>query len=154
MTMNQDQSVTATFAKVPVIGGPPGVHPGDLFCGVQHRGVCAGLKIKTEFGGPGNAAWQFAAYNPPPGRTVAQSDGFSAIDNIVASKVVVLGVIKRKVTKAGRVTIVFKLPPGARTKRLYKEVLKLRLKTIRVKLTFTTSSGQRRIVTKNIALKR
>jgi len=151
--MSQDRSVTATFATVPVVGGPPGVHPGDLFCGVQHRGVCAGLKIKTEFGSPGNAVWQFAAYNPP-GRSVAHSDVFSAIDTIVASKVVVLGTIKRKVTKAGRVTIVFKLQPGARTKRLYKEVLKLKLKTIRVTLTFTTSSGQRRIVTKNIALKR
>jgi hypothetical protein len=144
VTMTQDRAVTATFDTVPVIGGPPGVHPGDLFCGVQHRGLCVGLKIKTEFSGPGNAVWQFAAYNPPPRHLSARS---------AAAKVVVLGTIKRKITNAGRVTIVFKLKPGTRTRKLYKQVLKLRLKAIRVRLTFTTASGRQVTTTKNVTLK-
>jgi hypothetical protein len=131
--MSADQSVTATFDLIPVVQAPPSVPVGDLFCGVQHRGRCRGIKIKTLFTGPGNAVWQFAAYNPSPGHASATA---------AASKVVVLGTITRRITKAGQVAIVFKLKPGARTQKLYQRVVKLRLKAIRVQLTFTTPSGQ------------
>ena len=39
------------------------------FCGRQHRGKCKGIKVKGEFGGPGNASWVFDAYNPTPGKS-------------------------------------------------------------------------------------
>jgi hypothetical protein len=145
VTMDQARSVTATFDLVPVESGPPSVPPGGLFCGVQHRGKCNGIKIKTEFSGPGNAVWQFAAYNPSPGHSRAQG---------AASKVVVLGTVKKTITKAGTVTIVFKLKPGAKTKKLYKKVVKLKLKAIRVTLTFTTASGQTVKTTTSVKLKR
>jgi hypothetical protein len=145
VTMDQARSVTATFDAVPVESGPPSVPPGGLFCGVQHRGKCNGIKIKTEFSGPGNAVWQFAAYNPSPGHSRAKG---------AASKVVVLGTVKKTITKAGTVTIVFKLKPGAKTKKLYKKVVKLKLKAIRVTLTFTTASGQTVKTTTSVKLKR
>jgi hypothetical protein len=143
VTMSADQSVTATFASVPVVG-PPSVG-GGLFCGAQHRGRCVGLKIKTFFPGPGNAVWQFAAYNPAPGQTARATTA--------ASKVVALGKISRKITHAGSVTIVFKLKRGARTNRLYRKVLKLKLRTIKVTLTFTTTSGVRLVSITNVRLK-
>jgi hypothetical protein len=147
LTINADKTVTATFglAPPPVIDVPPSIGAGRLFCGVQHRGKCRGLKIKTDFSGPGNAVWQFAAYNPSPGHSSAES---------AKRKRVGLGTIKRTITQAGHVTIVFKLKPGAHTRRLYQQVVKLRLRTIRVTLTFTTSSGRRVIQTTNMRLKR
>jgi hypothetical protein len=145
VTMDQARAVTATFDAVPTQSVPPSVPVSGLFCGVQHRGKCNGIKIKTVFTGPGNAVWQFAAYNPSPGHARA---------NGAASKIVVLGSIKRTITKAGTVTIVFKLKAGAKTKKLYKKVVKNKLKSIRVTLTFTTPSGQRITTTTRIKLKR
>jgi hypothetical protein len=148
VTMSQARSVTATFNLVPlvppVIGVPPSVPASGLFCGVQHRGKCNGIKIKTEFSGPGNAVWQFGAYNPNPGRSSSRA---------AAAKLLSLGQVKRRITKAGRVTIVFKLKPGARTRRLYRQAVKRKLTGLRVKLVFTTDSGQRQVKTKNIKLK-
>ena len=95
--------------------------------------------------GPGNAVWQFAAYNPSPGHSRAHG---------AASKVVVLGTVKKTITKAGTVTIIFKLKPGAKTKKLYKKVVKLKLKAIRVTLTFTTASGQTVTTITSVKLKR
>jgi hypothetical protein len=143
--MDQARSVTAMFDAVPTQSGPPSVPVSGLFCGVQHRGKCKGIKIKTLFTGPGNAVWQFAAYNPSPGHSRARG---------AASGVVVLGTVKRNIPKAGTVTIVFKLKPGAKTRKLYKKVVKRKLKTIRVTLTFTTPSGQRITTTTNVRLKR
>lgn len=142
VTMSQARSVTATFTLVPpVLGVPPSVPASGLFCGVQHRGKCKGIKVKTAFTGPGNAVWQFGAYNPNPGRSQA-----------AAVKLLNLGQVKRRITKAGTVTVIFKLKPGARTKRLYRQALKRKVNKLRIKVTFTTPSGQRVVKTKNIKL--
>jgi hypothetical protein len=45
------------------------------------------------------------------------------------------------------------LKPGARTNRLYRKAVKGKMKALRIKLTFTTPSGQRVTRTKNIKLK-
>jgi hypothetical protein len=146
VTMSQARSVTATFNVLvaPPIVVPPSVPASGLFCGVQHRGKCNGIKVKTPFTGPGNAVWQFGVYNPNPG---------SSSSRAAAVKVLALGQVKRTITKAGTVTIVFKLKPGARTKRLYKKARKGKMTRLRIKLTFTTPSGQRVVRTKNIKLK-
>jgi len=144
VTMDQDRSVTATFGAQlqppsggpPVITGPPSVTGAGLFCGVQHRGRCTGLKIKTLFRRPGNAVWEFAAFNPSPGH----------------STVLTLGKAKKAITKSGQVTTVFKLKAGAGTNKLYKRVVKLHLNRIRVKLTFTPASGSKQVVTKSVKL--
>jgi hypothetical protein len=115
----------------------------DLFCGVQHRGKCVGLKLKTTFSGPGNASWQFAAYNPSPGHATAAA----------VSKAIGLGSITRTITKAGQQTIVFKLPAGARTNKLHNMVVKLKLKSIRVTLTFTDSAGRNNVTVRRIRLR-
>jgi hypothetical protein len=142
VTMSQARSVTATFNLVPpVVGVPPSVPASGLFCGVQHRGKCKGIKVKTAFTGPGNAVWQFGAYNPNPGRS-----GSAAV------KLLNLGQVKRRITKAGTVTVIFKLKAGARTRRLYKLAVKRKVKALRIKVTFTTPSGQRVTKTKNIKL--
>jgi hypothetical protein len=148
VTMSQARSVTATFNLVPVVppvvGLPPSVPASGLFCGVQHRGKCNGIKVKTTFSGPGNAVWQFGAYNPNPGGSSARA---------AATKLLSLGQVKRRITKAGTVTIVFKLKAGARTRRLYRQAVKRKLTRLRVKVIFTTPSGQRVAKTKNIKLK-
>jgi hypothetical protein len=146
VTMSQARSVTATFNLLvpPVLGVPPSVPASGLFCGVQHRGKCNGIKVKTGFPGPGNAVWQFGAYNPNPGSSGARA---------AATKLLSLGQVKRRITKAGTVTIVFKLKPGARTRRLYRQARKRKLTRLRVKVIFTTDSGQRVVKTKNIKLK-
>jgi hypothetical protein len=145
VTMSQARSVTATFNLVPpVVGVPPSVPASGLFCGVQHRGKCNGIKVKTAFTGPGNAVWQFGAYNPNPGHSSARA---------AATKLLSLGQVKRRITKAGTVTIVFKLKAGARTRRLYRQAVKRKLTRLRVKVIFTTVSGQRVAKTKNIKLK-
>ena len=148
VTMSQARSVTATFNLVPlippVVGVPPSVPASGLFCGVQHRGKCNGIKVKTAFTGPGNAVWQFGAYNPNPGNSSARA---------AATKVLSLGQVKRRITKAGTVTIVFKLKAGARTRRLYRQAVKRKLTRLRVKVIFTSDSGQRVVKTKNIKLK-
>jgi hypothetical protein len=138
VTMTSAKDVTATFDTIPppppVVTTPPAVTGGNLFCGAQHRGKCTGLKVKTDFSGPGNASWTFAAYNPSPGHAAARA--------AVASKVIALGKIKRTITKAGTQTVVFKLRPGSRTTKLYKQVKKLKLKSIRITLTFVDSTGK------------
>jgi uncharacterized repeat protein (TIGR02543 family) len=145
VTMSEARSVTATFNLVPpVVGVPPSLPASDLFCGVQHRGKCKGIKVKTAFTGPGNAVWQFGAYNPNPGHSSARG---------AAVKVLALGQVKRRITKAGTVTVVFKLKAGARTRRLYRQAVKRKLTRLRVKVIFTTPSGQRLVKTKNIKLK-
>ena len=142
LSITQNLSVTATFDLLPVVITPPVVSGAGLFCGVQHRGKCTGLKIKTTFSGPGNAVWQLAAYNPSPGHATA-----------AAAKVISLGMVKRKITKAGAQTIVFKLRAGARTAKLYKQVVKLKLKSIRVTLTFTDAAGRNHVTIQRIRLK-
>jgi hypothetical protein len=147
VTMTSAKDVTATFNTIPpppVVTSPPVVSSGDLFCGVQHRGKCLGLKFKTDFSGPGNAVWTFAAYNPSPGHAAART--------AVASKVVALGAIKRKITKAGSQTVVFKLRAGSRATKLYKQVAKLKLKSIRITLTFADSTGKH-VTIKRVRLK-
>ena len=145
VTMSQARSVTATFNLVPpVVGVPPSVPASGLFCGVQHRGKCNGIKVKTAFTGPGNAVWQFGAYNPNPGHSSARA---------AAVKLLALGTVKRRITKAGTVTIVFKLKAGARTRRLYRQVVKRKLSRLRIKTIFTTPSGLRLVRTKNVKIK-
>jgi hypothetical protein len=146
--MGANHSATATFTATvvippPVIGGPPGVNVDDLFCGAQHRGKCTGLKVKGTFDRPGNASWTFDVYNPNPGGKAA----------VAASKKIRIGQIKRVISKAGAVTIVFKLKKGAKTTKVFKQVKKAKLKNILVTLTFTTSSGDKKTTTKTIKLK-
>jgi uncharacterized repeat protein (TIGR01451 family) len=130
------------------IGGGGGVGAGDLFCGTQHRGKCKGLKIKDEFDRPGNASWVFAAYNPTPGNSGTTRA------HAAAAKPIVLGTVRKKVAK-GKVSFVFKMKPGAKTRKLYKRVRKAKFKGILVTRTFTPSGGgATEKVTKSVKLKR
>jgi hypothetical protein len=146
VTMSQARSVTATFNVVVPgpIGAPPSVPASGLFCGVQHRGKCKGIKIKTAFTGPGNAVWQFAAYNPNPGKSASRA---------AASKFLALGQVKRRITKAGQVTIVFKLKAGKRTRKLYRTAVRRKMTALRLRLVFTNDAGVRQVKTKKIKLK-
>jgi hypothetical protein len=142
VTVSDVDGSTATAVTTVVIataiGGPPSVASDDVFAGVRHHGKGHGLKIKSEFAGPGNAVWQFNALKPGP----AAGSG----------KLVYLGAIKQHIKHAGSVTVVFKLKPGWQTAKLYKKVLKLGLKTVQVKLTFTAASGQQYVTTMNVKL--
>jgi hypothetical protein len=130
------------------IGGGGSVGSGDLFCGTQHRGKCKGLKVKDEFDRPGNASWVFAAYNPTPGNS-GQTRAHAA-----AAKPIVLGTVRKKVAK-GKVSFVFKMKPGAKTRKLYKRVKKAKLKGILITRTFTPAGGgPAERVTKSVKLKR
>jgi uncharacterized repeat protein (TIGR01451 family) len=130
------------------IGGGGGVGSGDLFCGTQHRGKCKGLKVKDEFDRPGNASWVFAAYNPTPGNSG------NARAHAAAAKPIVLGTVKKKVAK-GKVSFVFKMKPGAKTRKLYKKVKKAKFKGILITRTFTPADGGApEKVTKSVKLKR
>ena len=92
--------------------------------------------MKTEFSGPGNAVWQFGAYNPNPGQTT----------------VLKLGSLKRQIAQAGHKTVTFKLKASAKTKRLFKKVRRLQLKRLQIKVIFT-SGGVRKISIANVKLK-
>jgi uncharacterized repeat protein (TIGR01451 family) len=143
-----DGNGVGTIVDDDKIGGGGSVGAGDLFCGTQHRGKCKGLKVKDEFDRPGNASWVFAAYNPTPG-----SSG-NARAHATAAKPIVLGKVKKKVAK-GKVSFVFKLKPGAKTRKLYKRVKKARLKGILITRTFTPAGGGiPQKVTKSVKLKR
>ena len=149
VSMDQARSVTATFNATPPpigVGGPGSVGSG-LFCGAQHRGKCIGLPVKGIFDRPGNARWTFDAFNPTPGHGIGRVKA-------AAAKRVRLGVIKRQITKAGTVTVVFKMKKGAKTNKLYRQVKKRKLKNILVTLTFTDTGGQTSTKTKTIKLKR
>jgi CSLREA domain-containing protein len=146
LTMSADHSATATFTAAippPVVGGPPGVNFDDLFCGAQHRGKCTGLKVKGTFDRPGNASWTFDAYNPSPGSKPAAA----------VAKKIRLGQIKRVITKAGAVTVVFKLKKGAKTTKLFTQVKKAKLKSVLVTLTLTSSTGEKKTSTRTVKLK-
>jgi CSLREA domain-containing protein len=106
---------------------PGKVRPDGLFCGTQHRGRCLGLKVKGEFGGPGNASWVLDAYNPNPGKG--------------GVKRVRLARVTRKITAAGTVQVVFKLK-GRKTDGLLRKVRKAKLRSLQVTTTFTDASGR------------
>jgi uncharacterized repeat protein (TIGR02543 family) len=141
VTMSADHSVTATFTA-PIVS-PPSVGSGDLFCGAQHRGKCKGITTKVLFTGPGNASWTYDVYNPSPGKGATAA----------ASKKVHLGQIKKSIKKAGTVTVVFKLKPGAKTNKLYKRVKKLKLRNLLITVRFVDAAGNATIQTKTIKLK-
>jgi Divergent InlB B-repeat domain len=141
VTMSADHSVTATFTA-PIVS-PPSVGGDDLFCGAQHRGKCKGITTKVLFTGPGNASWTYDVYNPTPGKGATAA----------ASKKVRLGQIKKAIKKAGAVTVVFKLKPGAKTNKLYKKVKKLKLRNLLITVRFTDAAGNTTIQTKTIKLK-
>jgi large repetitive protein len=144
-TIGDGQGI-GTIVDDDVAGPAGGVNGGDLFCGVKHRGKCVGIPFKAEFDRPGNAVWEFGAFNPSPGRAAG------AYAAAVPPKLVKLGTLRVKVKKAGVVRVVFKLKPGAKTKKLYRKVRKL--KALRVKLTFTPTSGPKLIKTSDFKLKR
>jgi len=141
VTMTADHAVTATFTAP--IGGPPVVGGSDLFCGAQHRGKCKGITTKVPFTGPGNASWNYDVYNPTPGKGATAA----------ASKKVHLGQIKKVIKKAGTVTVVFKLKPGAKTNKLYKKIKKLKLRNLLITVRFTDTAGHTTVQTKTIKLK-
>jgi hypothetical protein len=148
VTMSQARSVTAAFNATPPpigVGGPGSVGLG-LFCGAQHRGKCVGLPIKGIFDRPGNARWTLDAFNPTPGHSNGRAKA-------AAAKRIPLGVVKRQITKAGTVTVIFRMKKGAKTNKLYRQVKKLKLKNILVTLTFTGANGQTSTKTKVIKLK-
>ena len=148
VTMDQARSVTAAFNATPPpigVGGPGSVGLG-LFCGAQHRGKCVGLPIKGIFDRPGNARWTLDAFNPTPGHSNGRAKA-------AAAKRIPLGVVKRQITKAGTVTVIFRMKKGAKTNKLYRQVKKLKLKNILVTLTFTGANGQTSTKTKIIKLK-
>jgi uncharacterized repeat protein (TIGR01451 family) len=123
---------------------PPSVDLSGLFCGARHRGRCTGLKVKGILPRPGNASWEFGAYNPNPGKKGARS---------TAAKVLKLGAIRKKITRPGSVTVVFKLKKSVRSKRLLKQVRRRKLSAIRIVLTFTDQTGKHTVGIKSVALK-
>jgi hypothetical protein len=127
----------------PTVQLPPVVSGGQLFCGVQHRGHCNGIKIKTTLTGPGNAVWTFAAYNPTPGKAARAARG--------KSTAVVLGSVRRKITHAGTVTFAFKLT-GAKARRLDAKAKHAHLDRLRMTLKFS-SGGRTVTVTHTVKLK-
>jgi hypothetical protein len=141
VTMNAAHAVTATFTG-PIIS-PPSVNGGDLFCGAQHRGKCKGITTKVLFTGPGNASWTYDLYNPSPGKGATAA----------ASKKIRLGQIKKVIKKAGVVTVVFKMKPGKKTNKLYKQVKKLKLRSLLITVRFTDKAGHTTVQTKTIKLK-
>src|SRR4051794_9275805 len=143
LTMGADHNVTATFNTVPPVITPPSVGGSDLFCGAQHRGKCKGLPVKGVFDRPGSASWTFDAYNPSPGKGATAAK----------AKKVHLGQLKRAIKKAGTVTVVFKLKPGAKTNKVYKQVKKSKLRNLLVTLRFTDAHGVTVVQTKTIKLK-
>jgi uncharacterized repeat protein (TIGR01451 family) len=132
--VNDDATVTV----------PSAVNLSGLFCGAQHRGRCKGLKVKGLLPMPGNASWEFGAYNPSPGKKAAGS---------AATKILELGTIKKQITRAGSVTVVFKLKKSARSKRLLKQLKRRKLNAIQIVLTFTDSNGKQAFGTNSVALK-
>ena len=85
----------------------------------SHRGKCVGIPFKADFDSPGNAVWEFGAFNPKKGNPSRARAS--------AAKLLKLGVLKVNVKKAGKLTVRFKLKPGAKTKKLFKQVQKLKL---------------------------
>ena len=122
----------------PVTDVPDQVPPGGLFCGRQHRGKCKGIKVKDEFGGPGNASWVFDAYNPTPGKS---------------GKTVRLARIKRAIAGAGTVAVTCKLK-GRKADKLLRKVRKAKLTTVRVTTTFTDAAGRTTTSTADVKLKK
>jgi hypothetical protein len=141
-----DAQGMATIVDDDEIGGPGSVPIGGLFCGTNHRGKCKGIPFKDEFDRPGNASWVFAAFNPPAGASGSRA-------RASASKRVKLGTVKRKV-RAGKVSLVFRLKPGPKAAKLYRKVVKAKLKGIQLTRTFTPSGGVPETRTKTIKLKR
>ena len=70
-----------------------------------------------------------------------------------AKKKLRLGQIKKVIKKAGSVTVVFKLKPGKKTNRLYKQVKKLKLRNLLITVRFTDAAGNSTVQTKTIKLK-
>jgi hypothetical protein len=144
--MSADHSVTATFTA-PIVA-PPSVGGDDLFCGAQHRGKCNGITTKVLFTGPGNASWTYDIYNQNPGGNPNKGATAAA-----ASKKLRLGQIKKVIKKAGTVTVVFKLKPGKKTNKLYKQAKKLKLRNVLITVRFTDKTGTVTVQTKTIKLK-
>jgi hypothetical protein len=145
VTMSADHSVTATFTA-PIVS-PPSVGGDDLFCGAKHRGKCNGITTKILFTGPGDASWTYDVYNPNKGNP---DKGATAA---AAAKKLRLGQIKKVIKKAGTVTVVFKLKPGKKTNKLYKQVKKLKLRNVLITVRFTDKTGTVTVQTKTIKLK-
>ena len=141
VAMSAAHAVTATFTAP--IGGPGSVGSDDLFCGAKHRGKCNGITTKVLFTGPGNASWTYDVYNPSPGKGATAAK----------TKKVHLGQIKKVIKKAGTVTVVFKLKPGAKTNRLYKQIKKLKLRSLLITVRFTDTAGHSTVQTKTVKLK-
>jgi hypothetical protein len=121
---------------------PGKVRADGLFCGRQHRGRCVGLKLKSTFGGPGNASWVLDAYNPNPGNSGAAA----------AVKKIRLAVVKRPISAAGTVKVTFKLK-GRKADSLLRKVRKAKLRGLRVTTSFTDAAGRTTTSTDVIALR-
>jgi hypothetical protein len=64
-----------------------------------------------------------------------------------------LGSIRLTVKQPGSVTVVFKLKKSAKTTKLYKRVRRLKLRTLRARLTFTSATQKREVKQKDFKLK-
>jgi PKD repeat protein len=117
----------------PPIDVRPVVDGSGIFCGVQHRGKCNGLEVTSDFSGPGNAIWSFGAF----GTRDPKIRKSASTRNVVA-----LGSVKKKINKAGKVTVVFKLKKNARTKKLFALLRKKKVDRLQIKLTYTPTGGK------------
>jgi hypothetical protein len=124
---------------------PPVVIAGHLFCGIHHFGKCLGIKDKTEFTSPGNAAWTFAAYGTATVRAASARGRHKPV-------VIVLGTVHRTISKAGTVIFYFKLT-GAKARRFYGRVKRSHLRALRITLKFTNTAGKKTILTRSVTLK-
>jgi Bacterial Ig-like domain (group 3)/Divergent InlB B-repeat domain len=134
VTMSSAQAVTATFT-VAITGQ-------TLACGVQHRGLCEGIKTKTLFTGPGNAVWTFYLFNPARG-TAARA---------ASPRLLRLGTVRRTIKKRGAVTVTFLLR-GRTMLRLIAQGRKQHLTAVGVTTTFTTKTGRRTTTTRTLKVK-
>jgi hypothetical protein len=134
VTMSSGESVTATFTLA-IVGQ-------RLYCGVQHRGLCLGITVKTRFASPGNAVWLFDVYNPNPGKRAADARVLSLL----------LGNVTRHVRRAGTVSFVFMLK-GPKIARLLAKARKEHLTALSVRTTFITRTGRRTTITRTLKVR-
>jgi Bacterial Ig-like domain len=128
---NTGTSPPVTFTVSAAGGGigpvivPPVQVITDFLCAFRGTRKCSGLPIQTRFTtSPGNAVWIVGAFS-------ISSKGAAA-----ATRTLTLGKLTKRITKNGTVKVVFKVK-GAKARKLLKQVRRLKLNRLRIKLTYS-----------------
>jgi hypothetical protein len=105
----------------------------DFLCMLLKK--CPGLPFVTTFtAAPGNGVWHFDAIH-----SLTMHGG-----SVAARNALTLGTLKKRITKTGKVKVVFKVK-GAKARKLLKQIRKLKLNGLQVKLTYTPD-GKKAVV--------